>query len=335
MIAQVDRGYMRYGMGRLVRRLVSYAFFEGRPLTTRGRWFNPVIFLWLRMLSSLPGTCKVSQPIFITGLGRTGTTILGVLLSLHRNIGFLNEPKAIWHVVDPRHDVNGNYSSRGGVFRLAEADVTDKTRCTTHRLFSRYLRVVGATRLVDKYPELIFRVGYVKQVFPDAKVIFITRSGVDAVVSIVKWSQRLRTQGKEWVDDWWGRNDLKWAYLREQLLAHDPEYKSVRDLAGADLDHVNRSALEWIVTMREGLRCEEKYRDFIIRVSYEELLQNPEDTLVRIQRRCNLEIDQDVLSYAKKTIHGNAAHSWPVLLPQIDMLFTETMNRLGYPCNRP
>lgn len=329
MVAQVDSVYASYGLGRLVRRLASYGFYEGRPLTTKGRFINPLVFAWLNTLVALPGEPMVDRPVFITGLGRSGTTILGILLSLHRQVGYLNEPKALWHVIDPRQDINGNYALSGGQYHMDAADATPAMGLRARRLFSRYLTLTGSSRVVDKYPELIFRVGYVRALFPDAKFIFITRSGADAVPSVVKWSERLGVKSGEHTDDWWGRNDIKWHYLREQLVLGNPEYESVWPLATADLDHANRAALEWIVTMREGLAQEQRYPDAVIRVAYETLLADPAE-LVRLQQQCGLEPDPRVADYARKRLYDNPAKGWPELHPAVDALFRETMTRLGY-----
>lgn len=330
MVAQVDRTYSGYGLARTARRLVSYALFEGRPLTTKGQWFNPVVFAWLRILAAFPGNPKLSQPIFITGLGRSGTTILGVLLSLHRQVGYLNEPKAIWHLIDPRQDLNANYSDAVGIYRLCPNDVGPGEQLRAHRMFSRYLSLTGSDRVVDKYPELIFRVDYVRKVFPDAKFIFITRSGADAVPSVVKWSERLGVKTDEYIDDWWGRNDVKWKYLCEQLILANPAYESVWSLATEELDQTNRAALEWIVTMREGLEQQRRYPDAVIRVAYEDLLAKPEDELIRLQRLCGLVPDEAVADYAKKRLYDNPPKGWPELLSSVERLFKITMEELGY-----
>lgn len=330
MVAQVDGAYSAYGVGRLARRLVSYSLFEGRPATTRGQWFNPVVFKWLGLLGRLPGMPVITAPIFVTGLGRSGTTILGILLSLHREVGFLNEPKAIWHLIDPRQDLNANYAPEGGVYRLAAGDVTAATRSRASRIFSRYLAVTGARRLVDKYPELIFRVDYVREIFPDARFIFITRSGADAIPSVVKWSERLGVSRNGAVEDWWGRHDAKWRYLREQLILPDPHYAPVHALATARLDPTNRAALEWIVTMREGMEQERRLPQAVIRIAYEALLADPVGELERLQRRCGLEPDPAVTDYAAKRLYDNPAKAWPSLHPAVDRLFRETMHALGY-----
>jgi len=330
MIAQIDRDYLKYGLRRVARRIASYGLYEGRSLTTRGRFINPLVFAWLNTLAALPGKPVVDRPVFITGQGRTGSTVLGILLSLHRQVGYLNEPKALWHVIDPRQDINGNYSSAGGRFRLTASDVNADTVRRAHRLFNRYLRLTASSRVVDKYPELVFRVDYVRAIFPDAKFIFITRKGADVVSSLVQWSKRLGVKSGKHTEDWWGRDDIKWHYMREQLILDDPAYASVWPVATTDLDHTNRAALAWIVTMREGLEQEQRHPDAVIRVAYEALLANPVGELEHLQQQCGLEPDPLVVDYAQKRLHNNPAKGWPELHPAVDALFRETMTKLGY-----
>jgi len=330
MIAQIDREYLNYGAARALRRIASYGLYEGRPLTTKGRFINPLVFAWLHTLAAVPGKPEVNQPVFITGLGRSGTTILGILLSLHHKVGYLNEPKALWHVIDARQDINGNYSCSGARFRLGAVDATAEIACRAQRLFARYLGLTGARRVVDKYPELIFRVSYVQKLLPDAKFIFITRSGADAVPSVVKWSERLGVQSGGHTDDWWGRDDIKWNYLREQLILGDAAYESIWPVVTPDLDHANRAALEWIVTMREGLAQSQRYPDAVVRIAYEDMLKNPAGELERLQRLCGLEPDPAVADYARKRLYDNPAKDWPDLHPAVDALFRATMQELGY-----
>jgi hypothetical protein len=330
MIAQIDRGYLQYGMTRVIRRIFSYGLFEGRPLTTKGRFINPLVFAWLNTLAAIPGESEIFRPVFITGLGRSGTTILGILLSLHRQVGYLNEAKALWHVIDPRQDINGNYSTNGARYHLTATDANSDVVRRAHRLFSHYLISTGSSRVVDKYPELIFRVDYVRAIFPDAKFIFITRNGVDVVSSVVQWSERLGIKSGEYTDDWWGRNDIKWHYLREQLILDNETYASVWPIATPYLNQTNRAALEWIVTMQEGLRQEQNHPDAVVRLAYEDLLADPLGELDLLQRECGLEPDKMVADYAKKRLYDNPTKGWPELHPAVNALFRETMTRLGY-----
>lgn len=331
MVAQIDRDYRKAGIARAVRRLASYGLFEGRPLTTRGRWLNPFVFAWLHTLNRLGEAPRVRQPIFIVGLGRSGTTILGLLLSLHKDVGFLNEPKALWHVIDPRQDVNGNYGGVAPVYRMGSADVTDVGLERAHRIFGRYLQLVGAGRLVDKYPENVFRVAYVKKIFPDARFIFIHRSGVDATDSIVKWSEREGRVQRGHLEDWWGRDDCKWIRIWEQLLMTDMQrYGELQHLEPRKLDHANRAALEWIVTMREGLDAYALHSGTVVKLAYEHLVERPREELAALLASCDLPNDDAIFKYAAKRLYDNPPKSRPTLLPPVQRLFDETMVALGY-----
>lgn len=330
MVAQIDSNYRAYGYTKTLRRLSSYGLFEGRPATTKGQWMNPLVFSWLKTLAAVPGEPKVDRPLFITGLGRSGTTILGVLMSLHRDVGFLNEPKAMWHVIDERQDVNGNYGGQSVRYRLTPEDVTDDIVQRAHRVFGRYLSVVGAARVVDKYPELIFRVDYVRRIFPDARFIFIYRNGVDACQSIVKWSERLGVKKGEDLEDWWGRNDSKWLNMWRELIEPDPDYAEVRALRASAIDHANRAALEWVITMREGWRQAASNPDRVVKIRYEDLLSDSKTELERLLSVCELGVDPMVIEYARKSLYDNPAKPLPALLPPVQKLFDETMSMLGY-----
>lgn len=110
MIAQINALYIKTRPWKLYSRFMSYVLFEGRPATTRGQWINPLVFSILRTAKALPALKSVRKPIFITGMGRSGTTALGIAMSMHRDIGYMNEPKALWHTAYPYEDVIGHYS---------------------------------------------------------------------------------------------------------------------------------------------------------------------------------------------------------------------------------
>lgn len=333
MVAQIDGDYLKAGTRRTLRRLSSYAFFEGRPHTTRGQWFNPVVFAWLRLIAAVPGNARLDRPIFITGLGRSGTTLLGVLLSLHRDVGFLNEPKAIWTLIDPRHDVCADYSKTNGRFHLSAATATVEKAQLAQRVFARYLTLTGGQRLVDKYPEMIFRIDYLLSLFPDAKVLFITRNGPDACSSISQWSVNHGRNAQASHEDWWGRNDAKWRYFSEQILLQDSYFRDCLSILPSATP-VDRAALEWIATMREGKTQCERHPKSLMRVTYEELTRAPRSAIERILNFCELPADDAVTGYADERVRPNSPKRWPTLAPAIEARFIETMNAIGYPSNR-
>ena len=142
MVAQIDYLYLKTRPSKVIPRLLSYALFEGRPVTTKGQWINPLVSNLFSVAKNLPQLKKVEKPIFIIGTGRSGTTILGVVLSMHKDVGFLNEPKALWHKIYSQEDLVGSYSRGIAKYRLREEDVTDEVYYTAHRLFGTYLTAV-------------------------------------------------------------------------------------------------------------------------------------------------------------------------------------------------
>ena len=73
MIAQINPLYIKTRPTKVITRLLSYAFFEGRPVTTKGRWINPLVFSILKKVAANDNKYKpVKKPIFILGTGRSG-----------------------------------------------------------------------------------------------------------------------------------------------------------------------------------------------------------------------------------------------------------------------
>lgn len=330
MIGQLDKTYLNYSKRSIAHRLVSYFFFEGRPHTTKGQWINPFVKGFLNTLAAVPGEAKPDRPIYITGLGRSGTTILGKILSLHKDVGFLNEPKMMWALADPKTDVCADYVEQGGRFVLKADDVPPGAAKKVGRVLARYAGLTGIARPLDKYPEFIFRVEYLKQVLPNAKVVFISRNGNDAVASVAHWSQDKGVSVGERVDDWWGRGDAKWRYLCEQVITVEPEYAALTGPELAQLDHLNRAALEWIITMRQGLAAMQAHPGEIYHIKYEDLVEAPQEEMAKLLNACELAESEDVISYAKEVLYARPRKEKPVLNEAISELFDETMSQLGY-----
>ncbi|NOR64179.1 MAG: sulfotransferase [Rhodobacteraceae bacterium] len=297
MVAQIDSTYIRMRPTRLWSRLLSYVLFEGRPLTTRGRWINPLVFAHFAIEKRLPQMKAVKAPVFILGTGRSGTTILGVLLSMHRDVGFLNEPKALWHAVHGGEDLVGSYTRDAAQYRLPEADA--KTRRNAHRLFGAYLRVTFNRQVIDKYQALTFRIPFIKSIFPDARFIFLSRNGWDTCSSIERWSQIHGQTVDGEVHDWWGADRRKWHLLIEQIIPEHPDLAPHKDALLALQDHRSMAAVEWITTMREGLQLTEREPERALHVPYESLCQSPAATARQLAKFAGLRDDKTFIDYAE------------------------------------
>jgi len=158
MIAQLDSVYIRMNPRKALSRLISRSLFEGRPLPARWQWTNHINAFFLRTFLHMPRTKSIVAPIFIVGMGRSGTTILGKILSMHSDACLLNEAKLLWHIACPFEDIIGNYSRGSANYRLRERDATGDVRQAIHKMYGFFLLCVGATRVIDKYPEMVFRI---------------------------------------------------------------------------------------------------------------------------------------------------------------------------------
>ena len=332
MIAQIDSRYIKTRPTKVITRLMSYAFFEGRPVTTKGRWINPLVFSLLKRFATNNNRYKsVEKPIFILGTGRSGTTILGIVLSMHREIGYLNEPKAMWHLIHPHEDVIGNYSQAEAKYRLTAEDATHEMRQRAAQMFGAYLTATRSKRLVDKYPELIFRVDFVRALFPDARFIFLIRNGWDTCHSIATWSKRLGVQVNSEKHDWWGVDDRKWRLLIEQLVKTDPIFAEMEtdDIKHFER-HLDRAAIEWIVTMQEGIRLMQATPDYIHLVRFEDLTLEPDKTLTALCDFCELPTDSTFYEYARQTLRPVPARKPFDVHAKIAPVFHDMMRQLRY-----
>lgn len=294
MVAQLDRTFIRIAPGRAASRLVGYSFFEGRPATTTGRWWNPVVFTNLRFAAGRTGK-RVDRPVFIVGMGRSGTTLLGRILAAHPSVGFLNEPKAVWHMIRDDEDIIGSYAPpRTGRLYLGVTDANEEVSRRGRALFAWYLQASRSKRIVDKYPELIFRHAFVRAIFPDARFLIAVRSPWSTLKSVAGWSESHATDSA----DWWGVRDQKWNILWRQGVI---QREGNADLATLNLAEENdnhvRGALEWIVTMREAISLAAvDPLSQIIR--YEDLVRNPRELIRKTLRFCELPASSRTEAYA-------------------------------------
>lgn len=284
----------------------------------------------LQLVKRLPQIQTVEKPIFIIGTGRSGSTILGKILSMHREIGFLNEPKAIWYCVDPRDDINGHFQLGMAKYHFSAQDVTPMKRKAAKRLFAFYLDVVNSKRIVDKNPEIIFRIPYIKTIFPDAKFIFLVRNGLDTIFSIADWSRRECKIKNGRTEDWWGLDRRKWGFIVDQLVPEEPlltEYS-------AEINNFTRqedmAAVEWIIAMQQGLRNIDVSSNSIFTLHYENLTQKPKSEIIELLDFCELCDDKVFFSYSEKVLSPNISKPAVEISPVIRNAFMSTMEALNY-----
>ncbi len=330
MVAQIDLLFVKARPWKTWPRLLAYTLFEGRPLTTRGRWLNPIVFAGYRLWPRLPLKKPNPEPVFILGVGRSGTTVLGTILAMHRDVGYLNEPKALWHAALGDDDVIGSYAENAGRFRMSGADATAPKIHRLHSYYRAFQALAGCRRVVDKYPELLFRTGFLDAVFPKNKQLVLIRNGLDICSSIEKWSQRHGKTAGRHSDDWWGRDQQKWQILLDELVAPDPAFRQSLGAIRKFRRHVDMAAVEWIVSMRAAQRLQSTNGRELLFVRYEDLLADPAGEMAAILTHCGLRTDAKMMQFAQDRLRPQSAHGAVALHPAIQELFNQTMVTLGY-----
>jgi hypothetical protein len=250
-------------------------------------------------------------------------------------VNFLNEPKALWHAIYPKEDLIGSYSRGPAQYRLGAENVTPEMLRAAQRLYGYCLALTGSQRIVDKYPEMIFRIPFLLALFPNAKLIFLVRNGWDVARSVTAWSQRAGGQVGSEMHDWWGVEQRKWHLLVRDVVDHDPLFANALEEIAAFTRHEDMAAVEWIAAMQEGLRLMQSMPDRIHQVRFEALTSRPERTLKDLLAFCELPGDSLLLSYAQRVLVPIPTKQ-PIALPQvIETPFTETMKALGYAIEGP
>lgn len=329
MAAQIDKEYFKICTCKIPNRLISYLFYEGRPITTKGRWINRFVFGWLKFQELISKKKIDLKPIFIVGTGRSGTTILGTTMSAHREIGFLNEPKAMWHHLYKYEDLNGNYTNKKARYRLSAEDASQSLIEKANIMYSNYLLFSFGKRVLDKYPELIFRYEFVRTLFPKSRFLFLYRNGYDTCHSIHQWSVRLGVESNGETHDWWGKDDCKWNYICDQIVANDTELSPYVNDIRQYKEHQYRAAVEWIVTMKEGIVLMEKHPDCVMGVKYEEYIGS---SAIRqsVLDFCDLKHDKNFDRYCNKVLKLPKRKTNINLPFEIKNEFDKVMRKLGY-----
>lgn len=321
MVAQLDRRYVRYNPSVIWPRILSYALFEGRPLTTRGQWLNPLVLMGYHLWSRWPDGRAPHAPIILCGQGRSGTTLLGRALGLHPDVAFLNEPKALWHFAVGNDDVIGSFSDHPGKFSKSAREATVARRKRVHRIYRSIATITRRSRIAEKYPEQLFRGAFLNALFPDMRCVVLLRNPYQVAQSIARWSANNRA-GQT---DWWGKNGRKWTLLCDHVLRKDPDLRKIHARLGSFTRQQDRAALEWLACARHAMRLATEHPSQVLIVSFEALCDQPVMSLRSIMTFCGLRQDDRVLAFAKNHIAAPKDYDPPEIDPEIRALIAKTL----------
>lgn len=281
---------------------------------------------------------ELKPPIILFGNFRSGTTMLQKIIASHPSVVPLYEPVGIWLYADPSRDHD----------EFDDSDATARVRRYIRRRFLKYQRENGNKIIVEKTPANILRIPYVRAIFPEARFIYIVRNPLSFVSSVeLKWQRpvatrrikmRLKTTPITQLHHYVGRLlKQQWnsrILKRKYLPIWGPRYRGIQqDLKEADLLTV--IARQWA---RAAAKAEHDLAQFepgqVLRLRYEDLVDDPLSGLQRICTHCGLEMSTDLARQVQDMVKTDRKQKWqrfePGELARIIPELTSEMRRVGY-----
>jgi hypothetical protein len=255
-----------------------------------------------------------TSPFFITGLGRSGTTLLRLMLTSHPNIAI---PYESHFIDDYQKNIQkyGELNDHRNLNKLVSAILSEETlnmwdceysvetiissinerslKGVLDAIYTQYAESKGKTRWGDK-SDYLDGIPEINTVFPDSRFVHIIRDGRDVIKSVNKLN--------------WGPNDL---------------------IAGANW---------WAEYVRLGRRLGALLGpDRYIEVRYEDLVTNPVEELTKICHFLEEEFSDKMLHYYQeskelipqkrrgqhyntdKPLQNSRAFSWKTEMSKVDV----------------
>ena len=281
---------------------------------------------------------ELKPPIILFGNFRSGTTIVQKIVSTHPGIVGWYEPNSLWLYADPgrHHD------------EFEERDATDKVKRYIRKQFLKYQQQHGNCVVMEKSPHNILRIPYVKAIFPEATFLYMVRNPFSFISSVeLKWQKPVTGKGairrlKEtpisqlhhYVGKFIRQQYYKRVLRRKYLSAWGPRYKGMEeDLKTCDMFTV--ISRQWSEASKKAEKDLTLFDDGkVLRLRYEDFVEDPVSDLERICTHCKLEMTDDMVKAAKETVKSDRQLKWqrfdPHDLAKIIPEVSSEMQRHGY-----
>ncbi len=169
------------------------------------------------------------SPIFIIGCGRSGTTLLRMMLDSHPRISAGEETKFLTDL----QPIVGQHWNLLSAYGFSREWWLDRIRAFYGDFQAEYLAKRGKQRWAEKTPGYTFHLEYIAELFPDAQYVHVIRDGRDVVASFRdRWGYRagLRAANSVWRESVVRARDFgarlprgRYHELRYEALVADPE----------------------------------------------------------------------------------------------------------------
>lgn len=279
------------------------------------------------------------SPVIILGMHRSGTSLLARLLSQnglfigsdlqddHESVFFircnnwiLRQGQATWDYPERFESVTGDSAWRQGIAghlrrRLFGWRLQQYTGPGIEHDFRQHLALTTPWGWKD--PRSTFTLPIWRELYPEARIIHITRHGVDVAHSLAKRERRAWQQAKTWVK----AATLIW-----------PRNASGQRISPMRCSTIDGAFSLWEVYMREAREQVRALGSHACEVSYESFLEEPMPVLEKLSHFIGLPFETRRIAHGIQSIERNRAYAYhrdPDLRAYADMV-RERLAQLGY-----
>lgn len=225
--------------------------------------------------SDVPADASARVPIFIVGMPRTGTTLLERILGSHSQIaagGELNDfNSALCWEAD---SFLGRFMTPSIVEQVRNIDFAQVGRNYLQRTQEK---AKGSALLIDKNPLNFVYAGFIGKALPNAKIICLNRSPMDACLSNLK--------------ELFGNDVYGYSYDLTELADHYIRFNRLRE--------------HWQAVMPEQFHV----------VDYESLVADPLGTTEQVMKFCGVPFEPDCIDITRNEAPVSTASSSQVRQP--------------------